>query len=307
MYDKNSHAELLLEDEALRDGLQIESQLFTIEQKIELFNLLKSAGVKRIQVGSFVHPKIVPQMADTDELIKTIGAQEETTISALILNDRGLERALACQVSHVSMSVSVSNSHSLKNARRSAADALAGMVELIKNARREGLEVRAGLQSAFGCVYEGAISESVVLAAAEKMIAAGVDEINLADSAGMANPQTIRSLVGRVGRQFPDVRISLHLHDTRGMGLANMFSGYEAGVRVFDVCAGGLGGCPFIKGAAGNVPTEDAVHMFESMGIDTGIDLKSLMSAVEYLEKVLGRSLPGRMKRVLDFQQNCNN
>jgi hydroxymethylglutaryl-CoA lyase len=201
----------------------------------------------------------------------------------------------------------VSNSHSLKNARRSAADALAGMVDLIKHARSEGLEVRAGLQSAFGCVYEGAISESTVLAATEKMIAAGVDEINLADSTGMANPQTIRSLVGLVGQQFPDVRISLHLHDTRGLGLMNMVSGYEAGVRVFDVCAGGLGGCPFIKGAAGNVPTEDAVHMFESMGIATGIELKSLIGAVDYLEKVLGRSLPGRMKRVLDFQQNCNN
>ncbi len=307
MPDKNPPAELLLEDEALRDGLQIESQLFTIEQKIELFRLLKDAGVRRIQVGSFVHPKIVPQMADTDELIRTLGRQQDTTISALILNDKGLERALACQVSHVSMSVSVSNSHSLKNARRSAADALAGMVDLIKNARSEGLEVRAGLQSAFGCVYEGAISESAVLAAAEKMIAAGVDEINLADSTGMANPQTIRSLVGLVTQQFPDVRISLHLHDTRGLGLANMFSGYEAGVRIFDVCAGGLGGCPFIKGAAGNVPTEDAVHMFESMGIATGIELESLMSAVNYLEERLGRSLPGRMKRVLDFQQNCNN
>lgn len=307
MPDRNPQPELLLEDEALRDGLQIESQLFTIDQKIELFNLLKEAGVGRIQVGSFVHPKIVPQMADTDELIKTLGRQQDITISALILNDKGLERALACQVSHVSMSVSVSNTHSLKNARRSAADALAGMVDLIKNARSEGLEVRAGLQSAFGCVYEGAISENGVLAAAEKMIAAGVDEINLADSTGMANPQTIRSLVGLVAKQFPDVRISLHLHDTRGLGLANMFSGYEAGVRIFDVCAGGLGGCPFIKGAAGNVPTEDAVHMFESMGIATGIELKSLMGAVDYLEDSLGRSLPGRMKRVLNFQQNCNN
>lgn len=307
MSENNTRSQLLLEDEALRDGLQIEPQIFTIDQKIELFNLLKNAGIGRIQVGSFVHPKIVPQMADTDELINALGDQGSTVISALILNERGLERALACGVQHVSMSVSVSDSHSRKNARLSAADALAGMVDLIKNAGSEGLEVRAGLQSAFGCVYEGAISESAVLTAAEKMVAAGVDEINLADSTGMANPQTIRSLVSLVGQQFPVVSISLHLHDTRGLGLANMFSGYEAGVRVFDVCAGGLGGCPFIKGAAGNVPTEDAVHMFESMGIATGIDLKSLLSAVDYLENGLGRSLPGRMKRVLGFQQNCDN
>lgn len=306
MQEKNQQTPLLLEDEALRDGLQIESQIFTLEQKIEFFKLLKKSGVRRIQVGSFVHPEIVPQMADSDELIRTLGSQQDTVISALILNSRGLDRALACGVPHVSMSVSISDSHSRKNARRSAAEALSAMVDLIKNARTQGLEVRAGLQSAFGCVYEGAISERAVLAAAEKMISAGVNEINLADSSGMANPLSIRSLVKLVTGEFPDLRISLHLHDTRGLGLANMFSGYEAGVRVFDVCAGGLGGCPFIKGAAGNVPTEDAVHMFETMGVDTGIRLNPLIEAVAYLEKTLNRSLPGRMSRVLSVQQSCN-
>ncbi len=306
MQDRDSQTSILLEDEALRDGLQIESQQFTVAQKIELFKLLRSAGVRRIQVGSFVHPQIVPQMAATDELIKALGKQHDTVISALILNDKGLERALACSVPHVSMSVSVSDTHSRKNARKSATDALDSMVDLIRNARKQGLEVRAGLQSAFGCVYEGSISESAVLAAAEKMMSAGVDEINLADSTGMANPLTIRSLVDKVSESFPEARISLHLHDTRGLGLANMFSGYEAGVRVFDVCAGGLGGCPFIKGAAGNVPTEDAVHMFESMGIATGIDLKTLMGAVDFLELALARRLPGRMKKVLSSQPICN-
>ncbi len=306
MQGEQPESNLLLEDEALRDGLQIESQIFSIDQKIELFELLKNAGVRRIQVGSFVHPKIVPQMAATDELIRELGKQEDTVISALILNDKGLERALACAVPHVSMSVSVSNTHSLKNARRSAADALGGMVDLIKNARSQGLEVRAGLQSAFGCVYEGPIAESAVLEAADQMVSAGITEINLADSTGMADPYMIRSLVAQVSRRFPEVRISLHLHDTRGLGLANMFSGYEAGVRIFDVCAGGLGGCPFIKGAAGNVPTEDAVHMFESMGIATGIDLNGVISAVDFLESALQRPLPGRMKRVVSAQQVCN-
>jgi hydroxymethylglutaryl-CoA lyase len=304
MKDKQQQPGLLLEDEALRDGLQIESRLFTVDQKIELFNLLKKAGVKRIQVGSFVHPKRVPQMADSDELVRRLGKQTDTVITALILNSTGLDRALACAVPHVSMSVSISDTHSRKNAGRPAADALTAMVDLIKNAREQGLEVRAGLQSAFGCVYQGAISEGAVLAAAEKMISAGVDEINLADTAGMATPFSIRSLVGLVKSRFPEVGISLHLHDTRGLGLANMFSGYEAGVRVFDVCAGGLGGCPFVKGAAGNVPTEDAVNMFHSMGIDTWIELKDLLGAVEFLEKILNRTLPGRMNRVLKFQQS---
>jgi len=306
MRNEKQQTNLLLEDEALRDGLQIESQIFTINQKIEFFNLLKKAGVKRVQVGSFVHPKIVPQMADSDELIKTLGKQADMVISALILNGKGLDRALACAVPHVSMSVSISDTHSRKNARRSATEALVSMVDLIKNARGQGLEVRAGLQSAFGCAYEGAISESAVLAAAEKMATVGVNEINLADSSGMANPHSIRSLVKLVTREFPKIRISLHLHDTRGLGLANMFSGYEAGVRVFDVCAGGLGGCPFIKGAAGNVPTEDAVNMFESMGIGTGIQLEPLIEAVAFLEKTLKRKLPGRMTRVLSFQRSCD-
>lgn len=302
---KNTLPDLLLEDEALRDGLQIESQIFTIEQKVELFNLLRSAGVKRIQVGSFVHPKIVPQMANSDELIQELGKQDDTVISALILNEKGLDRALACGVPHVSMSVSVSDTHSRKNARRPAAEALVSMVDLITDALSQGLEVRAGLQSAFGCVYEGVIDEGAVLTAAEKIIETGVQEINLADSTGMANPDTIRSLVKKVAEQFPEVRISLHLHDTRGMGIANMISGYESGVRIFDVCAGGLGGCPFIKGAAGNVPTEDAVNMFESMGVDTGIDLKKIVEAVSFLESSLNRSLPGRMGRVLRHQQAC--
>lgn len=297
---------LVLEDEALRDGLQMESRIFSLAEKLEIYRMLKSAGLKRIQVGSFVHPKIVPQMADTDELIRTIGKQDDTVVSALILNDKGLERALQSGVPHVSMSVSVSDTHSRKNARRPAAEALASMTQLIGQALSAGLNVRAGLQCVFGCVYEGPIAETAVLNAAEKMIQTGAREINLADTTGMADPRSIRHMVAVFKKEYPDVVISLHLHDTRGLGLANLFSGYEAGVRTFDVCAGGLGGCPFVKGAAGNVPTEDAVNMFETMGISTGIDLKTLCEAVAFLENALERPLPGRMKRVLEHQR-CKN
>lgn len=292
--------ELLLEDEALRDGLQMESRIFSLNEKLKIFQLLKKAGLKRIQVGSFVHPKLVPQMADTDDLIRTLGKQEDIVVSALILNEKGLERALTCGVPHVSMSVSVSDTHSRKNARIPAAEALDGMIGLIGAALDAGLNVRAGLQCAFGCVYEGRISEDAVLMAAEKLAGTGAKEINLADTTGMATPHSIRRVVNRVQTEIPEVGISLHLHDTRGLGLANLFSGYEAGVRSFDVCAGGLGGCPFVKGAAGNVPTEDAVNMFESMGIGTGVDLKATCEAVTFLETALGRSLPGRMKRVIN-------
>jgi hydroxymethylglutaryl-CoA lyase len=201
------------------------------------------------------------------------------------------------------MSASVSDTHSRKNARRPAAEALDSMLELIREALTAGLAVRAGLQCVFGCVYEGQISEDVVLLAAEKMADTGVKEINLADTTGMATPYSIRRVVDRVRAEIPEVAISLHLHDTRGLGLANLFSGYESGVRIFDVCTGGLGGCPFVRGAAGNVPTEDAVNMFESMGVHTGIDVKLVCEAVAELESLLARSLPGRMKRVMDFQR----
>jgi hydroxymethylglutaryl-CoA lyase len=300
---------IFLEDEALRDGLQMEARSFSLEEKLQIFELLQTAGVPRVQVGSFVHPKIVPQMADTDALIHTIrrtaGQQAQTVISALILNGKGLERALNCGVPHVSMSVSVSDTHSRKNARKPAADALTGMVALLEEALGSEMAVRAGLQCVFGCVYEGAISKRAVLSAAEALARTGVTEINLADTTGMATPAAIQEMVGRFADELPELQVSLHLHDTRGLGLANMFAGYEAGVRIFDVCTGGLGGCPFVKGAAGNVPAEDAVNMFETMGIETGIDLHLLGEVVSLLEAKLDRQLPGRMRRVMDFQQTC--
>jgi hydroxymethylglutaryl-CoA lyase len=239
-------------------------------------------------------------MADTDELIRIIGKLDSTVGSALILNDKGLERAIDCGVSHLSMSVSVSDTHSRKNARRTAAEALASMAALIGEALNAGLDVRAGLQCVFGCVYEGQISETAVLRATERMVATGVKEINLADTTGMATPLAIRKMITAVRGAFPGIDISLHLHDTRGLGLANMVAGYDCGVRSFDTCTGGLGGCPFVKGAAGNVPTEDAVNLFESMGVSTGIDLTALCEAVDFLEATLARPLPGRMKRVLE-------
>jgi hydroxymethylglutaryl-CoA lyase len=294
---------VLLEDETLRDGLQVESRVFSLDEKLRIYNDLVEAGIGRIQVASFVNPKRVPQMAGAEELIRTLRQQPKgPLLSALILNDQGLERALNCGVEHVSMSVSISNTHSLKNAGKPAAEALNGMTALIGRATEAKLAVRAGLQCSFGCVYEGAIAPDAVLRAAAQLFAAGAAEVNLADTTGMADPLTVGHMVERVERELPGLKISLHLHDTRGLGLANMFAGYQAGVRTFDVCTGGLGGCPFVRGAAGNVPTEDAVQMFSSMGIATGIDLHKICATVGLLETLLGRKLPGRMKTVLDAE-----
>lgn len=296
----NKKVDVLLEDETLREGLQAHPGLFSLEEKLSIFNQLRRAGVRQIQAGSFVHPKIIPQMADTDELIKTIGEQEGVVVSALVLNQKGLDRAVDCGVAHVNMSVSVSDTHSRKNTRMPAETALTTMVKLIDRALGNGFQVRAELQCVFGCVYEGPIAEKAVLGAAEKMVQTGVEEISLADTTGMATPLSVKKMIRRFSQEFPNVNLSLHLHDTRGLGVANMWTGYEAGIRSFDVTTGGLGGCPFVKGAAGNVPTEDAVNLFESSGISTGIDLEALHKVIVFLETRLGYKLSGCMRRVLE-------
>ena len=298
--------QVILEDEVLRDGLQMESRLFSLEEKENILRGLIEAHVQRIQIGSFVHPKLVPQMADTDALVrKVIGDIRGVVLTGLLLNRKGLERALSCGLSHASMSVSASDTHSRRNTNQSAEEALAVMTGLIAEAKQAGLTVRGGVQCAFGCAYEGTVPEERVLKIASALTGSGADELNLADTAGMGNPRMVRSLVLKVRELHPRLKVSLHLHDTRGLGLANMFAGYEEGVRMFDVCAGGLGGCPFIPGAAGNVPTEDAVHMFERLGVHTGIDVVTLSKVIEELEGLLSRRLPGHMSRVLRAKGVC--
>lgn len=288
-----------LEDESLRDGLQLESKVLSLDEKYELFLSLVRAGLARIQIGSFVNPQIVPQMADTEELVKMIGRSDEVLVSGLVLNGRGLERALDCGLQHISLSASVSDAHSRKNVRRPYLEALETTSQLIKEAAAAKIKVRAGIQCSFGCVYEGQIAHARVFDALEKMAAAGAVEFNLADTAGMANPLQVGELAKEAIRRFPELAPSLHLHDTRGFAIANMVAGYQAGVRIFDTSAGGLGGCPFVKGAAGNIATEDAANLFHSMGIATGLDLEKLCATVSLYQALLGRPLPGRFCRLL--------
>jgi hydroxymethylglutaryl-CoA lyase len=292
-----------LEDQSLRDGLQFEQKVLPLAEKLSVFRLLAAAGFKRIQAGSFVHPEMVPQMADTDDFVQLIGSEPPgVLVSALVLNDKGLERAFKCGLNRLSMSSSASNSHSLKNVKRPAEEAFAGLLEMIRRALERGLQVRAGIQCAFGCVYEGPLDENKVLGMAVRLAETGADEIELADTTGMANPLQVRRLVAKTRTAIPHLPVSIHLHDTRGLGLANMLAAYEEGVTIFDVSTGGLGGCPFVKGAAGNVAAEDAVNLFEQIGVETGIDLKALCTVVDRYEELLGRSLPGRMNRVIKSQ-----
>jgi len=289
-------ARVVIEDEVLRDGLQNEKRIFSVAEKLDLIHDLEAAGVRRIQVGSFVHPKWVPQMANTDEVFRALKRTDGVLYTALILNDKGLERALACGVRHLSMSMSASESHNRKNANCGRDEAKARVRDMVTQAKAAGITVRAGIQSAFGCAYDGPIDPDFVLGVVEMYRDLGADEVNLADSVGLANPRAVHEMTARaVDVLGGKAEVSLHLHDTRGLGLANMVAGLDAGATIFDAALGGLGGCPFIPGATGNIATEDAVYALEEMGVKTGIDWRRLAARVPALEQAVGRALPGRL------------
>ena len=290
---------VLIEDEFLRDGLQNESRAFTVAEKLHYLAGLEGAGVRRIQVGSFVHPKWVPQMANTDAVFAAISPKPGVTYTALILNMAGLDRALAAGAKHLSISVSASETHSRKNLNKSVDEARAQIAPILERALAEGIAVRAGIQSALGCGFEGKIDPARVLDIARGYGEIGVHEVNIADTAGLANPVQVFDLCTRVRDVLPTTtQLSLHLHDTRGLGLANMVAGLEAGVRIFDAALGGLGGCPFIPKATGNIATEDAAFALAEMGLTTGIDHRALGRLTRELETKLGRPLPGRMAHI---------
>ncbi len=295
---------VVLEDESLRDGLQFESKILSLEEKRSIFRLLVQAGVKRIQVGSFVHPKVVPQMADTDVLIRSLRGEAQ----GVLVSRLGAERQGARAGGGKRAATREPFFFRFRRAQPAECEA-AGGGSLFRFARvgparvGSGMQVRAGIQCAFGCVYEGAVPEDRVVEMAVRLAECGANEINLADTTGMANPFQVRRLVVRTRAEVSPLPLSIHLHDTRGLGLANMLAAYESGVTLFDVAAGGLGGCPFVKGASGNVAAEDAVNLFEQIGVATGIDLRALCRVVDRYEELLGRTLPGRMNRVIKSQE----
>lgn len=292
---------VLIEDETLRDGLQGEARLFSVAEKRALALAIADAGVARIQVGSFVSPKWAPQMANTDELFAALPQRPGVTWSALVLNRAGLDRALAAGAKHLSISVSASETHSRRNANASVDAALGDILPTIERALAEGVGVRAGVQSALGCGYEGAIDPQQVLRIARLYRAVGVTEINIADTAGLADPQAVHRLCTLLRGEFGEaVTLSLHLHDTRGLGLANMLAGLLAGATVFDAALGGLGGCPFIPAATGNIATEDLAFALARMGVATGVERSRLRDVSLRLAGMLGRKLPGRMAHLDD-------
>lgn len=293
-----------INEEGPREGFQFEKGPIPTARKIELIDSLSKTGLKQIQAVSFVPPKNVPGMADADEVVKGFTRAAGVSYTGLWLNDKGLERALASGKLDVkgTLSLTASEPFLLRNQKRTAKENLEAQHAMVKMYQEHNVPVkRAGIMAVFGCNFAGDIPIPHVLALIRQMLdidaqyKLGLEMVSLADTMAWATPLSIKRVVGAVREKFPNLQISLHLHDTRGMGIANAYAGLEMGVAIYDAAVGGLGGCPFAghRGAAGNVCTEDLVFMCHEMGIETGIDLDKLIESALLAEEVVGHPLPG--------------
>ena len=288
---------IIIHEVGIRDGLQAEEGVVPTEQKINWIKKLAESGVDIIQLGSFVNPKKMPQMADTDELFKYFSLPgnklHNVILSGLVLNEKGLERGMACGVEMFCMGVSASETHSQKNTGMTTADATDRIIAMAKGAMASNKTVQAAVQSAFGCGYEGKISEDKVLSLVAKFLDNGIKNISLADTAGHAVPDQIERLFSAIFKLDPTADCVCHLHNTYGLGIANAYAAYRVGVRTFESSFAGLGGCPFTAVASGNISTEDLVHMFQNMNIRNDIKLDKLIEIAKEAAEYFKRELPG--------------
>ena len=293
---------LYINDVAVRDGFQIEKTFVPTATKVELINQLSRTGLHKIEVTSFVSPKAVPALADANEVLAAIERVPGVVYVALVPNVRGVQNAAATarKPDEVNGVISASETHNRANINRTHEQSLAELPTMVKVAHGAGLKITMSLSTTFGCPFEGHVHEDVVLDFVERFIDAGIDGISLADTTGMANPRQVREVTARVLDQFPppnETFYTLHFHNTRGMGLANVIAGIEAGVRSFDGSVSGLGGCPFAPGATGNICTEDMVNMLEDMGYDTRVDLAKLLAVARRIPNVVGHDVPGQVMK----------
>lgn len=290
---------IIIEEQGLRDGLQNLPRILPLKMKLDFIYRLVDSGIRRIQVTSFVHPKQVPAMADAEELCAALPQDKDVEFSALVLNNKGLERAVDAGIRYVAASISASDTHSRKNANKSLRDAQKEFREVTALARQHHLVVRGGLQCVFGCRYEGAVEEDLIYNITKYQLDCGVQEMAFADSTGMGNPFQMRRILPRLQEICGDVPITLHLHNTENKGYANVVAALETGIKQFDTAYGGLGGCPFIQGATGNIATEDTVHLLHQMGYTTGIDIQKVATISRDMQEWLGSPLPGLMHSLL--------
>jgi hydroxymethylglutaryl-CoA lyase len=280
-----------------RDGLQNEPPV-PVADRVRLIDALVAAGVRRIEVASFVHPAAIPAMAGAEEVLTSVRRRPGVSYTALVPNRRGAERALAAGADELEAVVSASATHNLKNLKRTPEESIEEIVGVVELAHAAGRSVDACVATCFGCPYEGDVDPAVVASYARRLVDLGADTVFFGDTTGMGSPRRVGLLLDAVEAAGIDLAIvGLHLHDTRGTGLANAYAALQRGVTRFDASIGGLGGCPYAPGASGNIATEDLVHMVEDLGVATGISLDGLIAAAHLAEAIVGRRLPGQVMR----------
>ena len=273
-----------------RDGLQNEAPV-PVADRVRLVDALSATGLSRVEVGAFVHPDAVPAMAGTEDVFAAITRRPGVVYSALVPNTRGVERALAASPAEVEVVVSASDTHNRRNVRRSTEESLAALADVVGVAKAGGVAVQGIIATSFGCPYEGDVAPERVGDVARRMLETGCDSLCLGDTTGMATPLRVEAVLAGL----PDAPLTLHFHNTRGTGLANLLCALQAGVTSFDASVGGLGGCPYAPGATGNICTEDAVHMLEDMGVHTGVGADALVRCALLAQEIVGRTLPGQV------------
>jgi len=282
-----------------RDGLQSQAGLLSLDAKLGFIERLNTTGLSVIEVGAFVSPKWVPQMAESDEVLRGIKRLPGVRYPVLVPNEVGLDRALAAGAREIAVFTAASETFNKKNTNAGIAESIERFRPVTKRARDAGVWVRGYVSTCFGCPCEGAIAPGKVLEVVNLLDGIGVEEFSIGDTIGVAHPGQIEAVFGLLMKSFPAERLALHAHDTRGTALANCYQALTMGISRFDTSAGGVGGCPYAPGAAGNLATEDLVYMLEGMGVKTGVDLPTLVEASAFLEEKLGYALPGKAYQAL--------
>ena len=285
---------IYVNDVAMRDGLQIETQFVPTEDKVAMVNALSLTGLHKIEVTSFTSPKAIPALRDAEAVMMQIDRVEGVSYVALVPNMRGAERALECKVDEINLVMSVSETHNLANTRMTRLQSRQVLTDINRMARGQAA-INVSLSTAFGCPMEGVVESQEVIALGDWFVSQGVAGITLCDTTGMAHPAQVEALCEGLMQRWPGVELTLHFHNTRGMGFANVLAGLAAGINHYDGSLGGMGGCPFAPGATGNICTEDLVHMLIAMGCDTRVDLDALLACAAHLPGMIGHGVPGQV------------
>ena len=288
-----------------RDGLQSEPEILPTEVKKEFITRTINAGIKQIEVTSFVHPKKVPQMADAEKLVESLPENDDVTYIGLIMNQRGFERARDCGIDEVGMVIVSTDTYNMKNQNVVTQESIDNWLSIAAEAKSAGIRTSVVIACSFGCPYEGEIDPEHIASIAEQVLEGKPDVLGLADSVGVAVPSQIKKTFSLVKELAPSIPLRTHLHNTRNTGLANAAAAVEAGVSIIDASTGGIGGCPFAPRATGNIPTDDLLYMLDRSGVETGVDLRQVVKTTDWLEEQLGRAVPAMVPKAGIFPENA--